>query len=231
MFLKDFLMLAAVTSRSRCYLQKLIEEKFFPSFVLLVDIRCAEKLPGQQEVDSLRDLQAMVNQQHIPVDTICADSINDKVILEKIRKMPQKYIIYSGYGGAILQKEYFELRKEILHVHGGRLPEYRGSTTVYYQMLSEEYCTATALFLKEKIDAGPILLMKNFPHPSSGEDVDYDYGPRIRAEVLVDVIKDYVRSGKFTEMTQEEKGAESYYIIHPVLRHLALLKCPANIKG
>ena len=54
--------------------------------------------------------------------------------------------------------------------------------------------------------------------------MDYEYDSKIRAEVLVETIREYLKQGHFMPLPQAQQGGEDYYIIHPVLKHLALLK-------
>ena len=55
-------------------------------------------------------------------------------------------IIYSGYGGGIIGKRLLGIDKKFLHVHGGYLPDYPGSTTNYFSILKEDKVGASAIF-------------------------------------------------------------------------------------
>ena len=61
--------------------------------------------------------------------------------------------------------------------------------------------------------------------PGKEIDIDYIYDPYIRSELLGDVMNDYVKAGKFSIHRQIKQSGETYYIIHPVLKHIAILKC------
>ena len=54
-------------------------------------------------------------------------------------------------------------------------------------------------------------------------DIDYIYEPYIRSKVLIKVLEKYLSSGELTGCAQSMEGAETYFIIHPVLKHIALL--------
>ena len=109
-----------------------------------------------------------------------------------------------------------------LHMHSGWLPEYGGSTTLYYSWLTERRCAVTAFFMDLKIDNGPIIQRRRYPTPPPGIDVDHLYDGAIRADMLVRVLSGVFRDGRFSTVSGNGK-TRTYYVIHPVLKHLALL--------
>jgi len=108
--------------------------------------------------------------------------------------------------------------------HAGALPNYRGSTTIYYSILQEQNCAASAILLANDIDTGPIVASKTYPAPPTNIDIDYIYDSAIRADLLVTVLNNYAEHGELpTPIHQEIEEGQDYYIIHPVLKHLAML--------
>ena len=75
-----------------------------------------------------------------------------------------------------------------MHCHPGTLPQYRGSTTFYYEILQKRFPSVSCIILDESIDTGPILAIKTFPIPFRTDNVDTLYEPCIRANLLCDVI-------------------------------------------
>ena len=57
--------------------------------------------------------------------------------------------------------------KEFLHFHPGKVPDYRGSTTIYYSILDNDTCHVSAFFLRKTIDAGPIISVKQYVKPKA----------------------------------------------------------------
>ena len=100
---------------------------------------------------------------------------------------------------------------------------YRGSTTAYYSYLNEQKFGATAIILSEGIDEGKIIFQKEFGMPSSKVDIDYIFEPWMRSEVLIDALR-VLNSDNCIFREQDKENAETYFIIHPVLKHIALLK-------
>ena len=82
---------------------------------------------------------------------------------------------------------------------------------------------ASSIFLTEKIDCGPILKRRKFPPPPNCEQIDHFYDSAARAFVLVETLKDFVKHGEWRYADTLNKGGGVFYIIHPVLKHLAIL--------
>jgi methionyl-tRNA formyltransferase len=243
--LDDVGMVAANTTRSRVYLQALVQTELVPSFVLVME-EGAKTLPGQSVLDKQKEsskprsseevelfklmfspgesLKRTLQNSAIPFNEVHTTDINSKEMLDALLSRPESVFIYSGYGGSILRKTVLGIGKRFLHVHGGYLPDYKGSTTNYYSMISDNECGASSLFLNEKIDCGPVLLHRKFPAPDDRLQLDYVYDSMIRAKVLVETMESYVgRKRKWEFEMGNNTGGETYYIIHPVLRHIAIL--------
>jgi len=233
MILKDFALLAADTARSKAYLQAMIgEEKMPGQCVVYTDnlSKLKEEMEGYRENGKQSNyfninepLLFSLHKAEIPYVLIETKDINSEEMKNAIQDLEQKYLIYSGYGGSILKPHLFGLHKSFLHVHAGILPQYRGSTTAYYSFLQEKMFGATAIFLNEGIDEGEIITQDTFGVPEKEADIDYIYEPYIRSRVLLKAIDRYIAEGELTGQKQSTDKAETYFIIHPVLKHLALL--------
>ncbi|MCW5619888.1 MAG: hypothetical protein KIS79_02110 [Burkholderiales bacterium] len=136
-------------------------------------------------------------------------------------------VIFSGYAGQIVGSRLLGMGTPFLHVHPGWLPDYRGSTTVYYSILEQHGCAASAFLLEKGIDTGPVLMRRRYPLPSLGMDVDGLYDPAIRADLLIRVLHD-MRAAAAQAQPQDMHAGHTYFVIHPVLKHLALLSLPVD---
>jgi methionyl-tRNA formyltransferase len=111
-----------------------------------------------------------------------------------------------------------------LHVHGGYLPDYKGSTTNYYSIILDNECGASSIFMNREIDSGPIIIRRKFPPPDDRSQLDYVYDPIIRAKVLLETIRAYLKWGAEWKYDQQNnEGGETYFVMHPLLRHIAIL--------
>lgn len=245
MHLIDIGMIAADTSRSRAYLQALARNELLPNYVLVLDHSGDKPLPGQLKksqsacvseeagdidecwseahFDSTKPIKVLLDEVGVPYE-VSAEGINDPSVAETIRRRTEPVFIYSGFGGALLRTDILSAGKRFLHVHGGYLPNYKGSTTNYYSLLAEHTLGASAIFLVEAIDSGPVLLRRKFPPPANRQAIDHIYDSAARAKVLIQTLRDYIERGGWRVELPANVGGETYYIIHPVLKHIAILE-------
>jgi methionyl-tRNA formyltransferase len=245
MQLSDIAMVAADTSRSRAYLQALIRHQMLPAYVLLLEASSDTPLPGQLLVDDevapysldtkndfswseaqfdpTLPLIPLLKQYDIPFEVSANRDINDDAVIKIISERPESVFIFSGFGGVLLRNPILSTGKKFLHVHGGYLPAYKGSTTNYYSLLAENTMGASSLFLSEEIDSGPVLLRRSFPSPPDLTEIDHIYDSAVRAKVLVETLDSYRQTGEWRFELSNNTGGETYYIIHPVLKHIAIM--------
>jgi methionyl-tRNA formyltransferase len=94
---------------------------------------------------------------------------------------------------------------------------------MYYELLTEGRLTATALFLDARIDTGAVVAERTFDPPPDRRTIDGAFDPWMRAVLLRDVLRDHAAGRPLAARPQVEVGARTYYVIHPVLRHVAIL--------
>ncbi len=243
MCLNDIAVVAGDTSRSRAYLQAMVRHQLLPNFVLVLGHGVNSPLPGQsmpghknsdaKEVDNCwseshfdptQPIEVLLNESGIAHEFFESKDINDPLIVDILRRRPETTFIYSGFGGALLRKDVLSIGKHFLHVHGGYLPDFKGSTTNYYSLIAENALGASAIFLSEEIDCGPVLHRKKFLPPENRREIDHIYDSAARSKVLVETLQNYLKSGdKWQFELPSNIGGETYYIIHPVLKHVAIL--------
>ena len=112
---------------------------------------------------------------------------------------------------------------KFLHLHPGIVPNYRGSTCFYYSIINEDSCGVTAYFMDEKIDTGDIIYQRTFQKPNH-KFIDDVYDAYIRSETLIDVLTKHMISNTKT-IKQNPDDGETYFVIHPVLKHIGILSC------
>ena len=234
--LDDVLLIAAHSARSQAYVQTLAAHGLMPSHALLLGeapqspttpSEPARELMGVLLPDLGIPLSRTLADCDVPITCLATRDINDQQVINAVRERAPRLVIFSGYGGQIVKPPLIELGIPLLHVHSGWLPDYRGSTTVYYSLLEEGVCAASAILLDTQIDTGPVLARKRYPAPPLGTDIDRRYDTAIRADLLLEVLRRYQASGELDVVLQQdaEQGNTSY-VIHPVLKHLALLSLP-----
>ena len=228
MKLKDFVIILTPTFRAMAYLQKLTKADIYPNFALMMYGKNKDYLSSINKENELhffekfQDFRIVLNKYKIPYKEINAENCNDKKVIEIIKHRDEKYFIYTG--GGVLNEKILSLGKKFIHVHPGIVPKYRGSTCIYYSIINEDKCGATAFFMSKKIDKGDVITKKYFKKPKVS-NIDYEYDCYIRSELLLDMIKRYVKKKKLNSKPQNTNEGETYFIIHPVLKHLAILSC------
>ena len=235
----QFSMLLSNTNRSRAYLQGLIQAGFMPKFVVYMDegssvlveqvndnrptfkqtlqkfrVEIPEFMLGFDQKEPI--IRTLAHHQ-IPYQVVCSSQVNDPKVVEAISLSPTSDIVFSGPGGQILQSNILNQGKKFLHVHPGWLPDYRGSTVLYYSMLCENAIAASVIYFSEGIDKGPILFQKKYTAVSPHHDVDYMLDPIIRVATLIDFFK----SKCVVQIEQTSDLGHTFYIIHPILKHLS----------
>lgn len=168
---------------------------------------------------NLQDIACRISEH---VDEVKTSNVNDIEVVDVLNLIDTQAIIYSGYGKQIVKDSLLQLYKPIIHMHAGSLPRFRGSTTIYYEMLLTGKCGVTGIFLDNGIDTGKVIFHRLYPKPAHWIDIDHVYDPAIRADGLVRFLKSYYDKN-FTVEEQENSNSTEYYVIHPLLKHIAIL--------
>jgi len=229
----DTVMLASFSARSKAYIQALTKADLLPRHILIFgdpsqEIKRPYKIQGGHTYEGINlpnlvpSLVEICESNNLDYTLCGAESVNDPEIFALLSQLSSEVIIYSGYGGQLISEKTLKTASYFLHLHSGWLPEYRGSTTIYYSWIKQNFCGVSAILLDQNIDTGKLIARKKFPVPPSNIDVDLVYDNAIRAELLVEVLKHYKSEGKFTNISRE-KEFPPYFVIHPVLKHIALL--------
>ena len=232
------LLLAGNTSRARAYAQRLANIKIdgleIQALLLGHDLRgCnpstindATKNYFQAESMEIPDLSISVkdtclknNWMFHEIDQTDANSIE---VLDQIQLVNPDMVIFAGYGGQILSKDHFLGDLKYLHMHPGDLPEERGSTTIYYSILNKRKICVTAFYMSERIDSGRDIIKKYYPRPSRTVDIDGWLDNIIRADCMHAAVLRVWENANLGYLESSARPSE-YYVIHPVLKHLAIL--------
>lgn len=201
-----FSIIISNTKRSIYYLKKLSSNNLAPNEIIYLD-------DNSRKINSyLLKKNKIFSKNKIKI--FSTNFINKKVE-NYIMKLKTKYFVYSGYPGIVIKNKKILNEKAILHSHPGKLPFYKGSTTIYYSLLNSNKIYCTTLILREKIDTGPIIYVKEYPKPKILKTIDDDYDNFIRSENIVYVLKNI---SKLKAKRQKINKLIPYFVIHPILR-------------
>ena len=209
--IKNYILIISNTSRSISYLQNLKKNNLYPYKIIYLNDHSKNKYHRLLITNKFYFPNVKIK---IFNSNILDESISTYILNEKINNY-----VYSGYPGKIIKNLKILSKKNFIHCHPGRLPNYRGSTTIYYSVLKDRNIYCTTIILNKNVDCGKILCTKKYNQPKKISDIDQKYDDLIRSKNLVYVIKN---EKKLKKETQKKTNTQPYYVIHPLLRALVL---------
>ncbi|MEQ9006992.1 MAG: methionyl-tRNA formyltransferase [Ekhidna sp.] len=139
---------------------------------------------------------------HEGISCIQPSNINDSGNVRIIAQLEPDLIILAGYG-QIVKRPLIELAKiACINLHGGKLPEYRGSSPINWSILNGETVSACSIILvDEGIDTGDLIAEESFTiEPDddalSIKEKTLKIFPKLLLDVLGDIEKLIVNSSK-----------------------------------
>ena len=210
--LKNFSIIVTNTSRALAYIRILEQNNIFPKQIIYLD--------NFKKTEISKKIKKKIFSLKTRLKIFKTQDITKKVSIY-ILKSRIKNIVYSGYPGVILRDAKILKQKNFIHCHPGKLPKFRGSTTIYYSLLKEKKIFCSTLILSRNIDQGKILLTRKYSRPKNILTIDKKYDDFIRSKNLLYVLKNFE---KLTPISQNANDIIPYYVIHPVLRSIAFKK-------
>ena len=142
-------------------------------------------------------------------------------IIRYLLKDREKNFVLSLPHGEIIKNEKLLKSKNLIHFHPGRLPLFRGATSIYYSLLRKKEICCSIIIMSLNLDGGNLLFQKKFPFPKKNKDIDRKYDIEIRKICLEYLIKNFT---KLKSKPQKKINKLHYYLAHPVIRKLAVVK-------
>lgn len=149
------------------------------------------------------------------------NNINSKILSNKLELYECKTNIISTYPGEIVSNSSL-LNKKLIHCHPGDLPQFKGSTTIYYSIILNKKICVTIFIMNNKIDHGKILYKKYFSRPRNINDIERNFDSKIRALTLVEYLKK--KNKKKYKLLKNNDNYLPYYIAHPIVRKIVTNK-------
>ena len=216
-------------NRSKAYIQKLISNKVKLEHIILMNKKTKEKSFSEDKIRISRshgfDISESVIQTLVKNNLTYKEfdfiDINHRELIEYISKINLDYCIFTG--GGILKHEILNTGTKFIHLHPGIVPYYRGSTCFYYSILKDDNCGVSAYLMDKNLDTGDLILQLNFPK-SSHIYLDDVYDPHMRSETLVAIFRKKLLEKKEFQK-QDKTDTFPFFIIHPILKHIAILRC------
>ena len=204
-----FSIIASNTSRTVEYLKNLKKNKLKPTEIIYLDNKSQNKI--SKFLKKKKFFFPEVNLKHFHAINIGVKESN-YILNQKV-----KNLIYSGYSGEIIRNNLLLKRKNLIHSHPGKLPSFKGSTTIYYSILKSKRIFCSTIILGEKIDQGNILFLKEYKFPKKIKQIDEKFDNFIRSSNMLYVIKNF---HKLKIKKQRKNNYQPYYVAHPLLRSI-----------
>jgi len=202
----NFNLLLSNTPRSIIYFNSLIKKKLFPNNIILY---------GNKNNNLI---ERKASNYKIKYNYIKCTDINAKKLTKKIFQTKINFFIFSGYPGEIIKSELLKLN--LIHAHPGKLPNFKGSTTLYYSIILTKKITCSIIKISKKIDDGQILFSKTFDIPKNKKKLEDWYDYKIRAEAIIAYLK-----SPYKKYKKKNKSIYSnYYVAHPIIRQIVFDK-------
>ena len=199
--------------RSYEYLKLLIQNKKKPTSCIHLDLKNKKIFRSK--------ILNLINKEKISYKSFKSDNIDQKKIINFLLNLKEKIFIYSGYGGKIIKNKHILNNKILLHSHSGKLPEYKGSTTIYYSLIKDKKIYCTTFIMNNEIDKGKILLIKKYKLTKQIKNID-KYDNQIRAKNILLTLKNFNQLIKSKRKYANTDKNFHYFVIHPILRYVAL---------
>ena len=142
--------------RSYEYLKLLIQNKKKPISCIHLDVKNKKIFRSK--------ILYLINKEKINYKRFKNDNIDQKKIINFLLKLKEKIFVYSGYTSKIIKNKHILNKKILLHSHTGKLPEFKGSTTIYYSLIQNKkiYCS-TFIMNNEPLNTRPNRLLTSMP--------------------------------------------------------------------
>ena len=215
--------------RSKAYIQKILQNNIKLDIILFMNDRRIEKIYSDDIVklskrygfDIAKPVMNTLLENNLKFKEFSFVDINNPVLTEYIKSISVDYLIFTG--GGILKHDILSSGSKFIHLHPGIVPSYRGSTCFYYSILNQNNAGVTAYIMDEKLDTGDTIYQKKFQKPTH-RYFDEIFDPYIRSETLIELFK--TKKLPFNDLIKQNTSVgETYYIIHPVLKHISILSC------
>lgn len=144
--------------------------------------------------------------------------LNSAETLDRLAETAPEMVVFAGASGQLVGADLLRIAP-VLHLHPGQLPEFRGSTTIYWSLLCGEPVSVTAIYLSEEIDQGRVVAHGDVASPTPESDIDGLYDAGIRAMMLRTVMS----SNAIPPPSKAQPcGGADFYVVHPVLKNVAI---------
>ncbi|MCC6221278.1 MAG: methionyl-tRNA formyltransferase [Deltaproteobacteria bacterium] len=147
----------------------------------------------------------------VGIPVLCPEDNNNPAFIEELSALSPDLFVLAGYGKIFREKLISVPSLYCLNLHGGRLPQYRGSSPLNWALINGESSFGLSIIKVDGgIDTGDVVLQRSFPIGPNDSIKDlHDTANAAFPEMLLEVMEQ-IRSNKIVFKKQCEEEA-SYY--------------------
>ena len=204
----SFSLIIANNKRSLVYLDELFKESYFPKEVIVLDKKN-------------KFINNLIITKRIKVKFLNTRDINCSRAINYILNSKINTFIYSGYASQIIKNIKLLKSKKFVHAHPGKIPEFKGSTTIFYSILKNKSVYCSVFRMNKVLDSGKIILIKKFKIKYKDLN-NFDYFDHyIRIKTIIKALKNNL---KYRKKRKINKKFIDYHVAHPIIRSLVKKK-------
>lgn len=177
-------------------------------------VECVVTPPSDDVADWYPSLAEFASSEGLPVYQ--PQDVNASSFYKKLAEYEPDLGIMAGYN-QILRSEILDLpRNGMLNLHGGKLPEYRGASTLNWMIINgESEGGVTILFADEGIDTGDIVAKARFEIAQSDTIMDViEKANAVFPDLLLGVLRD-IEDGHVDRREQDKRSGSYYHSRRP----------------
>lgn len=209
----NFSIIISNTSRSIEYLRQLRNNNLIPNNLIHLDNR-KKKYVNYYKKFSLK--------YKINYKNFLSETIDKSDVTKNLLNLNDKILVYSGYPGKIIKNPLILKKKNLLHSHPGKLPNYKGSTTIFYSLILEKKIYCSTIVLSSFLDEGDIILQKQYTLPKKLSQINGSFDDKIRAQNMILSLKKLQKNNiKKLKKKINKKKFIDYTVAHTLIRSIS----------
>jgi len=209
----NFSIIVSNTQRSIEYLRQLRINNLIPNYIIHLDNK------KKYYEKYFKDFSSTNNSKY---KRFVSETIDSAYVKKKILELDDKILVYSGYPGKIIRTIEILKKKFLLHSHPGKLPNFRGSTVMFYSLILQKQIYCSTIVLSPFLDRGKIILKKKYEIPKKISQINGSFDDKIRALNMAQSLIKFKLNNFNKIRNNDKKLYVDYTVAHTLLRSLAL---------
>ena len=145
------------------------------------------------------------------IATISPEEPNDESVREHLESLDCDLFVLAAYGKILKQQIIDVPRQMCINLHGGRLPEYRGSSPMNWSLINDESCFGLSIIKVDAgVDTGDVLLDKVFDISETDTICDLHAIANEQFPLMLAEAVEQIANGTF-ELRKQDEAKAGYY--------------------